>query len=129
MYRRFLTMTVVVTCMLAFSVVALAAHPTKGGTYQGVINSSPFQLTVTIHVSKTGKQLTFTYLCGTGRAPTTAHHVPINKKGHFAYENVLSGTVLVWKMSGHFISKTQATVAIKETSCGGSNGSATLPLK
>ncbi len=129
MHRRFLTVTAVLTCMVAFTAVALAAHPKKGGVYKGVITSSPFQLTVRITVSSTGKKLTFTYLCGTGRAPTTARRVPIDTKGHFAHNDTLNGNVLVWRMSGHFISATKAFVAIKETNCGGSNGATTLTLK
>jgi hypothetical protein len=127
MHRRWLAVTVGMICMFAFAVDALAAHPKKRGVYRGVINSSPFKMSVRIGVSATGKKLTFTYLCGTGRAPTTAYRVPINPGGQFAH-TTMTGSQLVWKMSGHFISPTRASVSLNSIVCGGSKGSTALTL-
>jgi hypothetical protein len=129
MHRRLITVIVVLMSMLAFAVVALAALPKKGAVYQGVIKSSPFEMRVLMGVSPTGKKLRFfTYLCGTGRAPTTVFGIPIDSTGHFKWTK-MTGSALVWKMAGHFISATKAFVSLNSIACGGSKGSTTLTLK
>ena len=57
-----------VAVSLLLAVAASGALPKKKATYVGEIKSSPFAMRVTLVVSATGKGLTFTYLCGTGRA-------------------------------------------------------------
>ena len=54
-------------------------------------------MTVTINVSGNGAISSFSYLCGTGRAPTNVHNLPVDSTGHFAYESKLKD----WKVLGH----------------------------
>jgi hypothetical protein len=115
--------------MLVLAVAALAALPMKGAVYQGVIKSSPFEMKVLMGVDPAGKKLRFfTYLCGTGRPPTTVFGVPIDATGHFKWTK-MTGSVLVWKMAGHFVSADKAFVSLNSIACGGSKGSTTLKLK
>ena len=51
----------------ALASTSFAAVPKKGGVYKGTIKSSPFTLGIVMSVASTGKKMTFTYLCGTGR--------------------------------------------------------------
>ena len=91
--------TIALTLVLAAG--AGAARPIKGTEYVGVIKSSPFEMKILLGVSKAGDKARFTYLCGTGRAPTVVFGVPIDKTGHFAFTKSV-GTVTVWKMAGRF---------------------------
>jgi hypothetical protein len=128
--KRLSVLTVVVLAMLVALVTgALAAPPKKSATYVGDIKASPFTLHVDIKVNPTGTKLShFTYLCGTGRAPTTVFGVPIDKTGHFKLTK-MTGSVVVWKMAGRFVSPTKAFVSLNSLACGGSKGSTTLALK
>jgi len=128
--KRLSVLTVVVLAMLVALVTgALAAPPKKSATYVGDIKASPFTLHVDIKVTPTGTKLShFTYLCGTGRAPTTVFGVPIDKTGHFKLTK-MTGSVVVWKMAGRFVSPTKAFVSLNSLACGGSKGSTTLALK
>ena len=112
---------------LVFAVVAFGGLPKKGGRYVGVIKSSPFEMKVLLGVTPTGKKTRFTYLCGTGRAPTVVFGIPIDATGHFQWTK-MTGSVVVWKMAGHFISPTKAFVSLNSLACGGSKGSTTLTL-
>jgi hypothetical protein len=128
--KRLSVLAVVVLAMLVALVTgALAALPKKGATYVGDIKASPFTLHVDIKVNPTGTKLShFTYLCGTGRAPTTVFGVPIDKTGHFKWTK-MTGSVVVWKMAGRFVSPTKAFVSLNSLACGGSKGSTSLALK
>ena len=128
-----MTRTVVVTATLAATVLfagtALAALPKKGATYTGDIKSSPFAMHIDMTVNATGKKLShFTYLCGTGRPPTTVFGVPVDATGHFNWTKK-TGSVVVWKMAGRFVSATKAFVSLNSVACGGSKGSTTITLK
>jgi hypothetical protein len=126
MQRRFIALAaIIVTCGLGSALTASAALPKKGAEYQGVIKSTPFEMRVLLGVSATGKKLRFTYACGTGRAPTIVFGVPIDATGHFK----MTGSLVVWKMAGRFISPTRAFVSLNSIACGGSKGSTTLTLK
>jgi hypothetical protein len=116
----------VLGCVLASP--AIAAVPKKGGVYKGTIKSSPFALGIVMTVAKTGGKMTFTYLCGTGRPPTTVFGVPIDATGRFAWTKK-TGTVVTWKMAGHFTSATQAFISLNSLACGGSKGSTTVSLQ
>jgi hypothetical protein len=108
---------------------AFGASPKKGGTYVGDIKASPFTLHVNIGVNKAGTKLAhFTYLCGTGRAPTTVFGIPIDATGHFKHTK-MNGSVVVWKMAGRFLSTTRAFISLNSLACGGSKGSTTISLK
>jgi hypothetical protein len=129
MQRRFIALAaIVVTCGLGSALTASAALPKKGAEYQGVIKSSPFEMRVLLGVAATGKKLRFTYLCGTGRAPTIVFGVPIDATGHFKWTK-MTGSIVVWKMAGRFTSPTTAFVSLNSIACGGSKGSTTLTLK
>lgn len=126
-------LSAVVILVLAMLVVltagALASAPKKGATYVGDIKASPFTMHVDIKVNPSGTKLShFTYLCGTGRAPTTVFGVPIDKTGHFKWAR-MTGSVVVWKMAGRFVSPTKAFISINSLACGGSKGSTTLSPK
>jgi hypothetical protein len=96
--------------------------------YVGVIKSSPFLMHVSLGVTATGTKTPFTYLCGTGRAPTTVFGIPIDATGHFTWTKMV-GSALVWKMAGRFISPTKAFVSLNSIACGGGKGSTTPTLK
>jgi hypothetical protein len=113
---------------LVLAAGAGAAMPTKGTEYVGVIKSSPFEMKVLLGVSKSGTKARFTYLCGTGRAPTVVFGVPIDATGRFKWTKA-TGTVVVWKMAGRFVSPTEAVVSLNSVACGGSKGSAHLTPK
>jgi hypothetical protein len=129
MKRLLGTVVPLAAAMLVVAVAALAGLPKKGATYEGTIKSSPFPMTINIGVSKDGKKLQhFTYFCGTGRAPTIVFGIPVDSTGHFKYTKK-TGSVVVWKMAGRFVSSTKAFVSLNSVACGGSKGSATIPLK
>jgi hypothetical protein len=120
---------VLAATLLVVAVGALAALPKKGATYEGTIKSSPFPMKINIGVNKSGTKMQhFTYFCGTGRAPTVVFGIPIDSAGRFAYTKK-TGSVVVWKMAGHFVSSAKAFVSLNSVACGGSKGSATIPLK
>jgi hypothetical protein len=99
--------------------------PQPGSTLTGTINASPFPMTVTINVGQSGSISSFSYLCGTGRAPTNVYNVPVDSTGHFSYESKLKD----WKAVGHFVTSTTAFVSMNSVACGGGKGSTTLRLK
>ena len=99
--------------------------PQPGSTLTGTIKASPFAITVTINVSRSGAISSFSYLCGTGRAPTNVFDIPVDGTGHFAYESKLKD----WKVLGHFVTPTTAFVSMNSVACGGGKGSTTLHLK
>jgi hypothetical protein len=82
-------------------------------------------MTVTINVSPSGSISSFSYLCGTGRAPTNVFNIPVDPSGHFAYETKLKD----WKVLGHFVTPTTAFVSMNSVACGGGKGSTTLHIK
>jgi hypothetical protein len=110
---------------LFLSSAALGVAPQKGATLVGVIKSSPFAMTVNIGVGSQGAISRFTYLCGTGRPPTTVYNIPVDSFGRFAYTSKLKD----WKVAGHFVTPTTAFVSVNSIACGGSKGSTTLKLK
>jgi hypothetical protein len=119
----------VVALLLVVTTVATAAQPKKGATFVGDIKSSPFTMHIDMTVNATGKKLAhFTYLCGTGRPPTTVMGIPIDSTGHFKWSK-MTGTIVVWKMAGRFTSQTKAFVSLNSVACGGSKGATTLSLK
>lgn len=120
---RTLASAVVLGALFVVVAGALAAPPKKGGSYVGDIKASPFTMHIDIKVSPTGTKLShFTYLCGTGRPPTSVFGIPINKTGQFAHATTS------WKMAGHFVSATKAFISLNSIACGGSKGSTTLTL-
>ena len=126
MRKQFVFAVVVLGTLVVSAATALAVPPKKGGTYAGDIKSSPFAMHVDIKIDPTGKKLShFTYLCGTGRPPTTVFGVPIDATGHFKW-TAKSGS---WKMAGRFVTPTTAFVSLNSIACGGSKGSTTLSLK
>ncbi len=124
MQRAFLcagTAALFLTCVVG----AYGALPQKGATLIGDIKSSPFAMHVNLGVSSKGTAAHFTYLCGTGRPPTSVYNLPIDSTGHFSYTSKLKD----WKLAGHFVTPTTAFVSINSIACGGSKGSTTLKLK
>jgi hypothetical protein len=119
------TLVGVIALFLTVAATAPGALPRKGATLVGVIKSSPFAMTINIGVSPKGTLSHFTYLCGTGRAPTSVYNLPVDRTGHFAYTSKLRD----WKMAGHFVTPTTAFVSLNSIACGGSKGSTTIKLK
>ena len=127
--KRMAAVVIVLGGVLALTTVALGALPKKGGTYVGDIKASPFTLHIDMRVNPAGTKLAhFTYLCGTGRPPTTVFGIAIDRIGHFKYTK-MTGSVVVWKMAGRFLSATRAFVSLNSLACGGSKGSTTITLK
>ena len=78
---------------------AFGVMPKKNGVYVGDIKSSPFSMHVSLAVGSTGKTARFTYLCGTGRAPTTISGLVVDGKGYFKFaSNPITGHD--WKLAG-----------------------------
>jgi hypothetical protein len=100
-------------------------NPQPGSTLTGTIKASPFAMTVTVNVGSSGSISSFSYLCGTGRAPTNVFDIPVDGSGHFAYESKLKD----WKVLGHFVTPTTAFVSMNSVACGGGKGSTTLHVK
>jgi hypothetical protein len=100
-------------------------RPQPSSTLTGTIKASPFPMTVTINVGPSGSISSFSYLCGTGRAPTNVFNIPVDGTGHFAYETKLKD----WKVLGHFVTPTSAFVSMNSIACGGGKGSTTLRVK
>jgi hypothetical protein len=125
---KILALGVSAAAALALAASAGAAKPVKGGQYVGVIKSSPFEMRISMRVTPTGTKMRFTYLCGTGRAPTVVFGVPVDATGHFKWTK-MTGSVVVWKMAGHFVSPTKAFVSLNSIACGGSKGSTTVTLE
>jgi len=127
--KRMTVVPTVLSAALLLAAVALGALPKKGGTYVGDIRASPFTMHINIGVNPAGTRLAhFTYLCGTGRPPTSVFGIPIDRTGHFKYAK-MTGSVVVWKMAGRFLSATRAFVSLNSIACGGSKGSTTITLK
>ena len=128
MQRRFIAAAMVLAAFMVFTVGAFGALPKKGGVYVGDIKSSPFTMHVNLGVNSKGTAAHFTYLCGTGRPPTSIFNLSIDSTGHFKFtSNPASGNA--WTMAGHFVTPTTAFVSLNSISCGGSKGSTTLKLK
>ena len=123
--QRTVLSAVTAAAFLAVTVAAHGALPQKGATLIGDIKSSPFAMHINLGVSSAGTAAHFTYLCGTGRPPTSVYNLPIDAKGHFAYTSKLKD----WKVAGHFVTPTTAFVSLNSIACGGSKGSTTLKLK
>src|SRR3954452_10436027 len=108
---------------------AVAALPQKGATYVGDIKASPFTLHIDMSVNPAGTKLEhFTYLCGTGWPPTSVFGIVVDRTGHFTHTK-MTGSIVVWKMAGHFVTPTSAFISVNSLACGGSKGSTTLQLK
>jgi hypothetical protein len=95
----------------------------KNGVYVGTIKST-FDLAVTMKVSANGKSARISWLCGTGRAATTARNVPIDSA-----TGTFKASYNLWKLNGKFVSTTQARISLNDIGCGGSKGSTKLTLK
>jgi hypothetical protein len=128
MQRGFVAAALGLAVLVSFTANAVAVAPQKGSVLIGDIKSSPFVMHVNIGVNSSGTSAHFTYLCGTGRAPTTVYNMPIDATGHFKITK-LNGSAVVWKMAGHFVTPTTAFVSLNSIACGGSKGSTTLRLK
>jgi hypothetical protein len=127
--KRAVSVVAAVAAVMVVTAAAWSALPKKGATYIGDIKSSPFPMHVDMSVNASGKKLShFTYLCGTGRPPTTVFGVPVDATGHFSWRK-MTGSIVVWKMAGRFTSATKAFVSLNSIPCGGSKGSTTLALK
>ena len=71
----------------------------------------------------------FTYLCGTGRAPTTVSGILDRQQGLLQVHRRIRQRGQDWKMAGHFLTPTSAFVSLNSVSCGGSKGSTEIKLK
>ena len=123
-----LTLCVLTAISLTTTSAALAVQPKKGGVYVGDIKSSPFGMHVSLAVTTGGKTARFTYLCGTGRAPTSITGLKIDDKGYFKFQsNPVTGHD--WKLAGHFVTPTSALISLNSIDCGGSKGQVMAKLK
>lgn len=128
MQRTVMAAATAAVLVLTLAAAAQGVLPKKNGTYVGDIKSMPFTMHVSIGVTADGKAARVTYLCGTGRPPTTIRGMSIDGKGYFKFtSNPVSGQD--WKLAGHFLTPTTARVSLNSVSCGGSKGATTLKLK
>src|SRR5690242_6318449 len=93
---------------LAVVGAAVAALPQKSATYVGDIKASPFTMLIDMRVDPAGTKLEhFTYLCGTGRPPTSVFGIVVDSTGRFTHTK-MAGSIVVWKLAGHFVTPTSA---------------------
>ena len=128
MKRASLAVLVGTVVVLTWTAAALAVQPKKGGVYVGDIKSTPFEMHVSLAVTANGKSARFTYLCGTGRAPTSITGLTTDSKGYFKFQSN-PATGHDWKLAGHFLTPTTARISLNSIDCGGSKGSLTAKLK
>jgi hypothetical protein len=127
---KLVSMALAGACALLLAATATAVAPQKNAVLIGTVKASPFDMTINMAVDPTGTKLRyFTYLCGTGRAPTSVYNIPIDSTGGFTYAKLTGGTVLNWKIAGRFTSPTTAHISINSIDCGGGKGSGNLSLK
>ncbi len=115
---------------LVVASVALAASPTKGGTYVGTREGGTAAVSkkVSLKVASNGRTATALLYCGSSRAAQGAPKFAITK-GHFRAVRK-TGTITLWTLTGDFVSKTQAVVKLNAvTACDGKGGKITLDLK
>jgi hypothetical protein len=128
MKRMLLAGSLLVAVLALAAPAAFGVLPKKNGVYVGDIKSSPFPMHVSLAIGSTGKTARFTYLCGTGRAPTTISGLVVDGKGYFKFaSNPATGHD--WKLAGHFLTPTTARISLNSIDCGGSKGSVTAKLK
>ncbi len=127
--KKTLVTAVLFGTTLVTAIGAPAAPPKKNATFVGDIKSSPFTMHVDLKVNPAGSTLQhFTYLCGTGRPPTTVFKVPVDRTGNFSW-TAKTGSLVVWKLRGRFLSATKARVSLNSLACGGSKGATTAAIK
>ena len=120
----------VVVLIVVLTSTALAAAPTKGGTYEGTLHASgvaALTKQVRIKVAATGKSARVTWTCGVGRSPSSLQF-PIKADGSFkAYSN--NGSLTVWSFVGRFVTKQRARAALGlKATCDGKGGTVNLTL-
>ena len=117
--------------VLAVPALALAASPTKGGTYVGTKGggTTSVQKKLSLKVSSSGKTATITVYCGTASGTSVLRQVAI-RNGRFEARKH-TGSITLWKLKGRFTSSTKATAYFNLVSyCDGkSDGTVTLKLK
>ena len=128
MHRMLAAAAAASAMILLICAAATAASPKPGGVYVGDIKGSPFTMHINMGVNAKGTGAHFTYLCGTGRPPTTIFNLAIDSTGHFKFTSSPTSSQS-WKMAGHFVTPTTAFVSLNSISCGGSKGSTTIKLK
>lgn len=127
-FRR--TAPVALVVSLVMGSVALAASPQKGATYVGTRGGGTTSVVkkVSLKVAASGKSATALLYCGVGRQPSGAPRFAI-AKGHFRAVRK-TGSVTLWTLTGHFVSKTQAEATLNVvTTCDGKGGKITLKRK
>jgi len=118
-----------VASMLAAT--SFAAAPKKGALYEGTLFASGtagLTKTVRVKVAASGKTARVSWVCGTGRAPSTLQFA-IDPTGAFkAYSN--TGSLTVWSFVGRFVSPTAARAVLHlNATCDGKGGTLNLKLK
>src|SRR3954451_9280407 len=121
MKRAFFAASIGIAALVLTAGAAFGVLPKKGGVYVGEIKSSPFPMHVSLAIGSTGKTARFTYLCGTGRAPTTISGLAIDAKGYFKFASH-PATAHDWKLAGHFVTPASARISLNSIDCGGSKG-------
>jgi len=115
---------------LALYGTAEAANPAKGSTYVGTRRGGTTSLTkkVSLKVAPNATSATALLYCGSSRQPSGAPRFKITNGRFRAVRK--TGTVTLWTLSGHFVSKTKATATLNVvTTCDGKGGAITLEKK
>jgi hypothetical protein len=116
---------VVTAAGLTVAGAALAAAPTRGGTYIGT-NSTFVQKQLVLRVSKNGRTAYASLRCA-GTLASTMSNVAIRNGSFHATKR--TGSVVIWTLNGRFLSKTTATAsAFLHAVCDGGNVHWTLKL-
>ncbi len=106
--------SLVVAALLAtYATAALAANPTKGATY---VADSPGgatrgEMKISMRVASSGKSATVKVYCGSATVPQNAPRFAITG-GRFRVVKKSGPSLILWTLSGHFVSSTKATATL-----------------
>jgi hypothetical protein len=127
--KRLFVLCIAAVAALAVAASALAAHPTKGGAYVGVLTpSAGLEKRVVLKVSKDGKTAGARLQCASTRIGSF-QRFKISRTGRFtAYRK--TGSFVTARLRGRFSSKTTAHANLYlPAACDGVGGRMTLLLK
>jgi hypothetical protein len=117
----------VAAAALVLAGAALAAAPVKGGMYSGTLTGRGTEKKISMNVSPNGKRASATLYCS-GSLYARIKSFRIKKNGTFDASKK-TGSVLVFRLRGRFVSAQSAAVGlIPHAACDGIGGSFRLYL-
>ncbi len=92
------------------------------------MKASPFTMHIDMTVNRAGTKLRISLIFAARSRAHDVFGVLVDRTGHFKYTK-MTGTQLVWKMAGRFVSAAKAFVSLNSIVCGRSKGSTTITFK